>query len=215
RSLALQYRKDLMVTEGSAVEESDGDESTMTSGSRTSVAVLAECGMRCSCSVRRCKNRAVSKGVQWRLHVFIPRELVPSTAGLSNGEVSLVYGVKTRENIAIGNFVCEMTGQYIFEEELKARLAESTRGTEGKAEGDDDCKAMMLSPLDNRRVISVWRWAEDCYRPEGEEACRMSALHWNECQLSANRDDTDSASSGSLATASAANGGESAHGNLY
>jgi hypothetical protein len=38
--------------------------------------LIIECNLRCACSVRRCTNRVVSKGLSHRLQVFRPVKVV-------------------------------------------------------------------------------------------------------------------------------------------
>jgi hypothetical protein len=85
-------------------------------GTQVLVQVLTECGMRCRCSLRRCRNREVAKGLRWGLQVYSPPASEESESSQTD-EDEEDYGVITRNKISAGSFVCEITGQYVLKGE--------------------------------------------------------------------------------------------------
>lgn len=87
---------------------------------------VVECNIRCSCSVRRCTNRVVQRGLNSRLKIFRLR-LSPSS-GTQKSLSSCGWGVRTLSDIAINAFVCEFTGQYVLLEEAAQEGANLPQG---------------------------------------------------------------------------------------
>eukprot|EP01038_Epipyxis_sp_PR26KG_P007271 gene7271-9910_t len=68
---------------------------------------IFECNLGCSCNVRRCTNRVVENGLQYRFKVC-------DVGNTSNRNT--MWGVKTLDKIPENSFVCEITGQYVTQE---------------------------------------------------------------------------------------------------
>ena len=69
---------------------------------------------------RRCRNRKVANGLQFKLHVFLPRLASTTSVAERRAEDSVQlgeedYGVLSRDAIPAGSFVCEVNGQYVLE----------------------------------------------------------------------------------------------------
>lgn len=70
---------------------------------------IIECNAMCACSVRKCLNRVVQFGPRKNLSVFM--------AGPEKG-----YGLRTKELIPKGEFICEYAGEIIGMDEAKSRF---------------------------------------------------------------------------------------------
>jgi hypothetical protein len=71
---------------------------------------IHECNMRCACSVRRCSNRVVGKGLGVKLEVF--RTIAGAGAPTKGKRKQYRWGVRTLEFIPENAFVCEITGVF-------------------------------------------------------------------------------------------------------
>lgn len=105
---------------------------------------IYECNYRCACNVNRCRNRVVSKGPSIRLEVF--RCEIPAKG----------WGVRCRQPIPAGTFICDYLGEVLPESELDRR---------GEKHGDEylydiDCwgtsqGCLKKSQLGLKRSLSV------------------------------------------------------------
>lgn len=70
---------------------------------------IYECNSRCSCHVSRCHNRVVGRGPHLRLEVF--RCENPAKG----------WGVRCRDDIHVGQYVCDYLGEILLEEDSENR----------------------------------------------------------------------------------------------
>eukprot|EP01035_Chromulina_nebulosa_P020074 gene20074-26068_t len=82
---------------------------------------IVECNIACSCSTRRCLNRVVSNGIKYKLELYdktigsIDYDTITSASSISFGDRPSceIWGVRTKELIPAGGFICEIIGQYV------------------------------------------------------------------------------------------------------
>ncbi|XP_050531920.1 histone-lysine N-methyltransferase EHMT1 [Daktulosphaira vitifoliae] len=73
--------------------------------------ILYECNLRCKCHKQRCGNRVIQKGIKVKLELY--------------RHVGMGWGVRTRQVIPRGTFVCEYVGEIITDQKAN-RLKEDS-----------------------------------------------------------------------------------------
>lgn len=73
--------------------------------------IILECNERCSCSIRRCTNRVVGKGLPSQLEVFKVSAKKGCNGEFPSESKEVELGVRTLDPIPKHSFVCELTGQ--------------------------------------------------------------------------------------------------------
>jgi histone-lysine N-methyltransferase SETMAR len=78
----------------------------------TQLAQINECSLECNCDEDTCLNRLVQNGVKFKLEIF---DCLPIDKG---------KGVRAKENIQAGSFICEYMGEVIGKIEAEKRFKE-------------------------------------------------------------------------------------------